>query len=129
MLVAGLFVLVVASGLTTIGPSEEKESAATGYVQPTGKPVDTLTVQALPTIKFNAKAYTVKSGIVQVIYVDGGGTHTLVFTDPKLNGFELAVPAGPKTGKVELKPGNYTIYCTIPGHRALGMEATVTATP
>ena len=44
MLVSVLFLLVLASGLTTIGPSEEKEAAATGFVQPTGKPVDTLKV-------------------------------------------------------------------------------------
>ena len=97
-------------------------------MQPTGKPVDTLSVTALPTIKFNATAYSVKAGIVRVNYIDGGGTHTLVFDSPKLNGFELAVPGGPKTGKVDLTPGKYTIYCTIPGHRALGMQATVTVT-
>jgi plastocyanin len=126
MLISVLFLLVVASGLTTIGPSEEKQTAATGYIPPKGAPVDTLNVTALPTIKFNSTAYTVKAGIVQVNYIDGGGTHTLVFDSPKLNGFELAVPGGPKTGKVQLTPGKYTIYCTIPGHRALGMQATVT---
>ena len=77
MLVSVLFLLVIVSGLTTIGPSEEKESAATGFVQPTGKPVDTLSVTALPTIKFNSTAYTVKAGIVRVNYIDGGGdAHT-----------------------------------------------------
>jgi plastocyanin len=126
MLVAALFVLVVASGLTTIGPSEEKEAASSGFVQPTGPAVDTLSVTAEPSLKFDSKAYSVKTGVVQVNYIDGGGTHTLVFDDPKLNGFELAVPGGPKTGKVDLAPGKYTIYCTIPGHRAAGMEAVVT---
>ena len=32
------------------------------------------------------------------------------------------------SGKVELAAGTYTIYCTIPGHRAAGMEATITVT-
>jgi plastocyanin len=128
MLVSALFVLVVASGLTTIGPSGEKESAATGFVQPTGPAVDTLEVTAEPNTTFDSKTYSVKAGVVQVAYVDASSqTHTLVFDDPKFNGFELAVPAGPKTGKVDLKPGKYTIYCTLPGHRALGMQATVTA--
>ena len=32
----------------------------------------------------------------------------------------------PKTGKVELAAGKYTIYCTVPGHEAQGMMATLT---
>ena len=84
-------------------------------------------VTAEPGLTFDKKQYTAPAGIVQVNYVDGGGTHTLVFDDPSLSYFELAVPGGPKTGKAELVAGKtYTIYCTIPGHRAAGMQATVT---
>ena len=126
MLVSGLFVLIVASGLTSIGPSSEKETAATGYQQPSAAPTSTVTVTALPTLKFDATNYTAKAGVVQINYVDGGGTHTLVIDNPKYNGFELAVPGGPKSGKVDFTPGTYTIYCTIPGHRQAGMQATIT---
>ena len=28
--------------------------------------------------------------------------------------------------KVELKAGTYTYYCSLPGHRAAGMEGTLT---
>ena len=129
LLVSALFVLVIASGLTSLGPSEESVTAAAGgYVEPTGAPVDTLAVQALPTTQFQAKAFTVKAGVVRVTYSeDTTQTHTLAFAEPQFTGFLLKLPQGPKVGKVELKPGKYTIYCTIPGHRALGMEATVTA--
>ncbi|HZP30567.1 MAG TPA: plastocyanin/azurin family copper-binding protein [Acidimicrobiia bacterium] len=129
MLVSTLFALVIASGLTTIGPSEEKETGGGGgYQPPAGAPVATLSVTAEPALKFDATDYTVKAGVVQVNYVDGGGTHTLNFdtSDPNLQKFELDVPGGPKTGKVDLKPGKYTIYCNIPGHRAAGMQATIT---
>lgn len=51
----------------------------------------------------------------------------LVFDDPQFRGFELAVPEAPVRGKIKLKPGTYTIYCSIPGHRQAGEQATITA--
>jgi plastocyanin len=127
MLLAGLMVLVLSAGLLSLGPSEESESSAGGFKEPAGPPVATLEVDALPSLSFQAKEFTVPAGIIQVNYIDRGGTHTLLFQEPQFSGFQLAVPQGKKSGKVELKPGSYTIYCSIPGHRAAGMEATVTA--
>jgi plastocyanin len=130
MMLAGMTIIVMSAGLLSLGPSEETEEAgATGYQQPGGPPVGTLEVQALPSNTFQATEFTVPAGIIQVNYVQVGGTHTLVFSNPEFSGFQLAVPGGPETGKVELEPGNYTIYCTIPGHRAAGMQANVTVTP
>ena len=127
MVLAGFMVLILSAGLLSLGPSEEKKAGGGGFKQPAGPPVGTLEVDALPSLSFQAKDFSVPAGIIQINYNDLGGTHTLTFTDPKLSGFQLAVPQGPKTGKVDLKPGTYTIYCTIPGHRAAGMQATVTA--
>lgn len=122
---AGFAVLVLSAGLLTLGPSEEKASGGGGFKQPAGPPVATLEVDALPSLSFQATQFSVPPGVIQVNYNDVGGTHTLVFDNPKFSGFQLAVPQGPKTGKVQLDPGSYTIYCTIPGHRAAGMQATV----
>jgi plastocyanin len=130
MMLAGLMIIVLSAGLLSLGPSEEEEAAGeAGYQQPSGPPVATLDVQALPSNTFQAADFTVPAGIIQVNYIQVGGTHTLVFSNPEFSGFQLAVPGGPETGKVELQPGNYTIYCTIPGHRAAGMQANVTVTP
>jgi plastocyanin len=128
MMLAGLMVFVLSAGLHALGPSEDLEADGGGFKQPTGPPVATLEVQALQNNTFQATAFNVPAGIIQISYVYTGSTHTLVFTNPEFSGFQLAVPDGPKTRKVGLKPGNYTIYCTLPGHRAAGMEATVTAT-
>lgn len=129
MALAGFMVLILSAGLLSLGPSEEKKAAGGGFKPPAGPPVATLEVDALPSLSFQAKEFSVPAGVIQINYVDqaAGASHTLVFTDPKFSGFQLAVPQGPKTGKVDLKPGTYTIYCTIPGHRAAGMQATVTA--
>lgn len=127
MIVAGFVVVVVGAGLMTLGPSEDHGEEAEGYVPPAGPPVATLPVDALPTLKFQSDEFTVSpAGITEITYNNLGGTHTLLFTDPKLTGFELAVPGGPEKGKVELAAGTtYTIYCSVPGHRAAGMEAEV----
>ena len=34
--------------------------------------------------------------------------------------------AASQSKKIDLKPGKYTFYCSIPGHRAQGMEGTLT---
>jgi plastocyanin len=131
MLLAGLMTLVLSAGLLSLGPSEESKSAGGGFKQPAGPPVATLDVDAIgATTSFQAKELSVvPAGIIQINYIDQGGTHTLVFQEPQFSGFQLAVPQGPKTGKVDLKPGSYTIYCTIPGHRQGGMQATVNVGP
>jgi plastocyanin len=125
MALAGFMVLILSAGLLSLGPSEEAKGGGGGFKQPAGPPVATLEVDALPSLSFQATEFSVPAGIIQINYNDLGGTHTLLFTDPKLSGFQLAVPQGPKTGKVNLQPGSYTIYCSIPGHRAAGMQATV----
>ncbi|MGE3326653.1 MAG: plastocyanin/azurin family copper-binding protein, partial [Acidimicrobiia bacterium] len=66
------------------------------------------------------------AGEVSFEYVGKGSlVHTLLIE--KVSGFKLQVSSGKKaTGKVALAPGTYTLYCDIPGHRAAGMEATLT---
>jgi plastocyanin len=121
--------LVGAAGLTTIGaaqPHEKGGEVAGGYVEPKGPPVATIEIDALPTLKFQAEEFPTVAGINEILYVDKGGSHTLVFEDPKFRGFKLAVSgSGDDRGKVELEPGDYVVYCDIPGHRAAGMEGTI----
>lgn len=125
MVLASSAVVLLTAGSIVLGHSEEHKLGG-GAKAPTGPAVGMLSVDALPTLHFQAKEFSVPAGIIDVKYNDQGGTHTLVFDKPDLSYFQLAVPGGPTQGKVALTPGSYTIYCTIPGHRAAGMEATVT---
>jgi plastocyanin len=127
MILGGVLILVSGAGLVSLGPSlDDGEGGASGYVAPTGPAKGSVAVEALPSIKFNATEYSAPVGIVQFNY-NGATGHTLAIQDPKFDGFLLTTDAGgPKTGKVELAAGKYTLYCTVPGHEAQGMKATLT---
>ena len=128
--VAVLLFFVGAAGLTTIGAAQGEhggEEKAAGYVQPKGPAVASLEVDALPTLKFQATDFPTTAGINEIVYVGKGGTHTLLFDEAEFRGFKLAVNGDEvDSGKVEVEPGVYTFYCDVPGHRAAGMEATLT---
>lgn len=81
-------------------------------------------------LAFDPKTATAKAGKV-----------TLTMTNPSSNGSPhgiaiegqgvdkdgaTASPGGTSTVSVDLKPGKYTFYCPVGGHRAAGMEGTLT---
>ena len=122
--VCGLAALVLMSGSIVLGAAENKEVKS---AEPVGDAINTLTVQGFPEFRFQAKNFDVPAGINQIKYVSEGGAHTLVFAEPEFSYMLLSVPGGADASKVELVAGKtYTIYCTIPGHREAGMEATIT---
>lgn len=97
---------------------------------PTGPPVARIEIEALPELSFQAKEFTTVPGINEIDFVSRGGTHSLVFADPSLAYFYLNAPVGPHIGKVDLEAGrDYTIFCSVPGHRAAGMEAVIHVAP
>jgi plastocyanin len=129
---AGVMLFVLLAGSLVLGASLPKSEAAAGYVEPAGKAINTLEVDALPELKFQAKKFDVPAGINLVKYNDKGGTHTLVFdsTATPVPGFQLSVPVGKNAAKVDFVQGKtYTVYCTLPGHRAAGMEADIVVGP
>jgi hypothetical protein len=126
-----VMILVVGLGTLTLGPSgEKKEEGGGGWKPPVGPAIGDVNVTALATLKFDQKEYTTPAGIINLNYIDGGGAHTLVFEDPKLTGFELKVgPPAKDSSKIEFaEPGSYVFYCSIPGHRAAGMQSTLVVT-
>ena len=125
MLTAALFMAIVTTGIITLGPSEDHgEGEAAGFVEPEGPAVATVRVVGGPGTVFDADEYTTVSGINEIDYISRGVSHNLLFDEAEFAGFLLQVPPDDR-GKVELAPGEYTIYCSLPGHRAGGMEATI----
>ena len=67
------------------------------------------------------------AGIATIKLTAAGGIHDFVF-DGAYPGFQLEADGGggSQSKKIDLKPGKYTFYCSITGHRAQGMEGTLT---
>ncbi|MEX1009191.1 MAG: plastocyanin/azurin family copper-binding protein [Acidimicrobiia bacterium] len=98
------------------------------YKEPTGPAQDTLKIEA-GNFYFKPDKPTAKSEVVELELDGVEGLHTLVFDNGKVPGFQMEVSSGQTSSKkIDLKPGKYTFYCDIPGHRAQGMEGTLTIT-
>jgi plastocyanin len=76
---------------------------------------------------FKPKEFTAASGPVTIKLTNKGAIqHNLVVAeDSSFKKIDLA-PGASGTGTLNAKPGTYTLYCDIPGHRPAGMEAKLT---
>jgi plastocyanin len=118
---AGVAVLAVLGGCGGGG-----DDGAQPYREPKGPADETLTIAA-DNFSFDPDDPEVSAGIVELEMDVEEGTHTLVFDDNRVPGFQLEGNSGEKVSKkVELAPGKYTFYCDITGHRAQGMEGAIT---
>lgn len=89
-----------------------------------------LVVKAVPTIRWDASAYTAPAGEIDVFLAnDDSVKHVLVvLQDDKVVGdLELEVNKRGDTaqGTITLEPGEYSIYCTVPGHGSMNSTLTV----
>jgi len=78
-------------------------------------------------LKLSPKEISVAAGPVAVTYKNTGAiTHTLVNEeDPSFK--KISADSGKtETETWQAKPGTYTFYCDVPGHRGAGMEMKVT---
>jgi plastocyanin len=62
--------------------------------------------------------FTNPSSVPHNVAIEDSGGKTIAETE--------TVAEGTASTEVELEPGTYTYYCTIPGHREAGMEGTLT---
>jgi uncharacterized cupredoxin-like copper-binding protein len=96
------------------------------YKEPKGPAQATLDIKG-GNFFFDPKDSDAPAGVDAIKMESEGGLHTLVFDDGKVPGFKLQAGSGKSDElKADLKPGKYTIYCDIPGHREAGMEGTIT---
>ena len=115
--------LVVAAPLLAACGDDDSTSEPTVTTSGGGSG-SSLTVHGTDQLKFDETSYTAEAGTVDVTYVnDGSVAHTLLIRG--VNGFKLSI-GHEDEGTVDLEPGEYTLYCDVPGHEQAGMAADLT---
>ena len=91
-----------------------------------------LTESADPSgqLKFTKDSLSAKAGKVTVHFANMSSLpHNMTIqqgTNGKTIGATPTFSGSTKTLTVNLKPGTYTFYCSVPGHRQAGMHGTLT---
>jgi uncharacterized cupredoxin-like copper-binding protein len=130
---------VVVPGLAACGGGDddnENTSAATApatTTAPVGGGVggSTVDISTPPgsDLAFDQKDVSAKTGSVTIDYDNKQALqHDVKIEDSsgtELGGTDL-VSSGTATATVNLQPGTYTFFCSVPGHREAGMEGTLT---
>jgi plastocyanin len=134
MLLAGVVGLVVAGCGGSSSSSSSTTAAAPSSSTTSSAPAsaaggETVHLSAVPgKLAFNTTKLTAKAGTVTLamanpstfphgIAIEGNGVDK--------NG-KVVHQGGNSTVTVKLKPGTYTFYCPVPGHRQGGMQGTLT---
>jgi len=106
-------------------------STATSTPAPATSGSTTLSVAANPEgqLKYTTASLTAKAGAVAINFTNSAplehnlsiesASHSVVGTTPIFQG-------GTKKLSVKLSAGTYKFFCSVPGHRAAGMEGTLT---
>jgi plastocyanin len=124
--VARLFTIAIATA--AIVAACGGGGGGSSYKQPKGPAQKTLDIKG-GNFFFDPKNSDAPAGVDAIKLESEDGQHTLVFDGGKVPGFKLLASSGKSDElKVDLKPGKYTIYCDIPGHREAGMEGTIAVT-
>jgi plastocyanin len=113
-------------------PSTTAAPPAPPKTQKTSPPPPHTTKLALsvpgPQLAYNTKLLTAKAGTVAISMTNMSPIeHNVnVAEGAKVLGLTPTFTGGTKVLTLNLKPGRYTFYCSVPGHRQAGMEGTLT---
>jgi plastocyanin len=111
-------------------PEPEVEQPANGAAED-GDGATTLQVTADPdgALEFEQESLTAPAGEVTIDFENASSVpHDVVIEDSEGNdvGGTEVITGGTDSVTLELEPGDYTFYCSVPGHREAGMEGPMT---
>ena len=125
VVVAFVFFFGMLAAVETFGAESKKHEAAAGETTPAAPQSNAVVVDE-SEFKIVTSTTTFKAGQITFQAKNVGQIpHDLAIkgTSDKTN---LIQPGGSATLSVNLKPGKYLLYCTVPGHEAAGMKGTLT---
>lgn len=123
-------IVVIGAGFVSFASLDEEQAkpseTAAGAVQKPGPP--DVVIHAID-IGFTEKRVTTPAGLIKIAEVnDGRIPHTLVLEGVPDLKLAVASHGQRDDATVGLKPGTYTYYCDVPGHRQAGMEGVLVVT-
>jgi plastocyanin len=115
-------------------PAASTPTATTGSPAPPSSPAPSaattsLKLAANPTglLSYNTKQLSAKAGTVTITMANMSPVehNVTVAQGSTVLGATPTFVGATKTLTLKLKPGTYTFYCSVPGHRQAGMEGTL----
>ena len=110
------------------GASSSRPPAAAAPASPAA-PASALKLAADPTglLSYDTKQLSAKAGRVTIVFTNAASLeHNLTIAQGSTQvGATPTFSGGTRTLTLNLKPGTYTFYCSVPGHRQSGMEGTL----
>jgi len=121
----------VSTSTSAPAPATSSSAASSTPAAATGGGGHALALAADPEgqLKYNTTSLTAKAGAVTIAFANMAPlAHnvTVASSSGAVVGATPTFQGGTKTLSLNLKPGTYKFYCTVPGHRAAGMEGTLT---
>jgi plastocyanin len=119
---------------TASAPAETTSSTSSSSAAPapsSGGSASKLSLSANPEgqLSYNTKTLSAKAGAVSIDFANAspvGHNVTVESSSGETVGATPTFQGGSKTVNLNLKPGTYKFFCSVPGHRQAGMEGTIT---
>jgi plastocyanin len=137
-LLAGLSVLAGCGSSTNSSPTASTPSTTVATSTPTtsapgpsagsGQTVS-LAANTEGQLKYNTTSLSATAGKVSIAFTNSSPIEhnvTIASASGAVVGATPTFQGGSKTLTLNLKPGVYKFYCSVPGHRMAGMEGTLT---
>ncbi len=123
------------AGATT--PTTSAPKATTGTPPPPSSPAAgassslSLAANTAGQLSYDTRQLTAAAGKVMITMTNMSSLehNVTVAQGSTVLGATPTFVGGSKTLTLNLKPGTYTFYCSVPGHRQAGMEGTLTVNP